>query len=263
MSISAVTTSTSASQFRAALFEELMHRRNKNPLYSLRAFARDLQVSTTCLSDVLAQKRNFSKKNALKVARSLGMSVDSVESAAPTPAPAREGYQLRQLSEEEFEQISDWYHYAILNLAKLRTNNANPDWIARRLGIETEQAKTSLDRLMAAGLIQVSSGRLHRTSLPLTAGNGGPSPAQRKFHKQFLALAEGSLERDPIESREFVAATLAIDPSRIEEAKTMMFEALKNIAAFLELGDAGHRKEVYALGLQFFPLTRGSENENE
>ncbi len=252
----------SISAFRTILFEELTHRRSKNPLYSLRAFARDLQVSTTCLSDVLAQRRNFSKKNALKVARSLGLDVD-VAQVAPAPAPARSGYQLRQLSESEFEQISDWYHYAILNLAKLRVNNANPEWIARRLGIQPAQAQTALERLIGAGLIQVSSGKLHRTSLTLNAGNGEPSQAQRKFHRQLLALAGKSLDRDPIQAREFVAATLAIDPSRIEEAKTLIFESLKNIAAFLELGEAGHRKEVYALGLQFFPLTHESEQAND
>jgi hypothetical protein len=247
---------TSAS-YRVLLFEELSQRRKKNPLYSLRAFARDLQVSTTCLSDVLAQKRRFSKKNAAKIAQNLGLAGTVPSSAAiRTPTDPRTSYDLQTLTEAEFAEISDWHHYAILNLAKLRSNNASPAWIARRLAIDEAVAATALERLTAAGLIQVCAGKLHRTSRPLTTSNGVPSSSIRKYHSQILQLASRSLEQDPVETREFAAATIAIDPARIDEAREMLYSALEKVTAFLELGDASHRREVYSLAVQFFPLTR-------
>ncbi len=54
--------------YKSWLFSEFANRKEKNIQYSLRAFARDLNVSKTALSDVLAGKRNFSKKAALKIA---------------------------------------------------------------------------------------------------------------------------------------------------------------------------------------------------
>ena len=66
--------------YRTTLLDELTRRKNKNPSYSLRAYARDLGISSTSLSDVLSAKRNLSRKNALKVAEKLGYTSVQTES---------------------------------------------------------------------------------------------------------------------------------------------------------------------------------------
>jgi len=43
--------------YRVWLVDEFSQRKQKNTAYSLRAFARDLGISATCLSEVLAKKR--------------------------------------------------------------------------------------------------------------------------------------------------------------------------------------------------------------
>ena len=66
--------------YREALRHSLRERKVKNSGYSQRAFARDLGVSSTALSDVLSGKRNFSEENAQKVAERLSFSPDQHQS---------------------------------------------------------------------------------------------------------------------------------------------------------------------------------------
>src|SRR5262245_19891132 len=109
--------------YRLALAQELKVRQARNSRYSLRSFARDLNVSVTALSDVLSGKRSFSHKNAEKVIQKLGWSpvqsqiflADLAHSERPTPQKIAE----MQLQDDQFHFISEWYYFVILNLAKI------------------------------------------------------------------------------------------------------------------------------------------------
>src|SRR5689334_15303008 len=82
--------------FRSTLRNELAERCRRNPRYSLRAFARDLGIEPARLSDVLNEKKGFSKTLALRLASRLGFSeketerfVESVESLHARSKTAR------------------------------------------------------------------------------------------------------------------------------------------------------------------------------
>src|SRR5690242_18073900 len=97
---------------RTHLLGELTHRKNRNPSYSLRAFARDLGVGVTTLSDYLAQKRSFSKKNLKKIIDNLGISPAMknqffIENR-PGHRAQRSQVERLLLEEDTFRLISDW-----------------------------------------------------------------------------------------------------------------------------------------------------------
>lgn len=126
------------------LLTELAKRQTRNPSYSLRAFARDLNVGATTLSDVLADKRSLSKTNLQKVMDRLSISPMDQEklwadykSLAQRPEIDDRTY----LDESIFRLIADWHYIAILNLAKIKDNHSNPQWIAERLGIKKSKLK--------------------------------------------------------------------------------------------------------------------------
>jgi len=54
-------------------------RQRQNPLYSLRAFARDLGIDSSSLSKVLQGRRQLSKKAGVEVALNIGL--DETETA--------------------------------------------------------------------------------------------------------------------------------------------------------------------------------------
>lgn len=58
-------------ELRALLAQELARRQSRNLRYSLRAFARDLQLSPSFLCQILSSKRGFSSKSAERISSAL------------------------------------------------------------------------------------------------------------------------------------------------------------------------------------------------
>lgn len=236
---------------RPLLLKELEERRRRNAMYSMRAFARDLGVGLGSLSEVLSGKRQLSKSNTLKIVQALHLNSAEKESLLNNSKPA--ALDERQLLEEdEFKLIADWYYLAILNLTRLKTNKADPAWVAERLNIEPYMAIEALERLQRLKFLKIEKGRLVRTTMPLTTTTEIPSTAIRRHHSQNLLLAEHSLHNVAVDKREFGSVTMAVNMKNLQKAKELLLKTRKKIAALLEEGPT---QEVYTLSFQLFPVT--------
>ena len=249
-------------QCQIILNRELEDRKSRNPSYSLRAFARDLGIGSTSLSDVLAQKRKLSKRNIEKISSKLSLSPIEVdlllrEIKGPFRKTKKEIERL-EIEEDSFRLMADWYYLGILNFAKLEDNHANPVHIAKRLGISVEKSQLALDRLIRMNLIEIREGMLVRTSNPISTTYDVPSRAIRKHHRDNLHIAESSLDHDEVFIRNFNSVTMAIDPSRIPEAKVILQKTVEKIEKVLEVNDP---TEVYTLSFQLFPVSRRGNDE--
>lgn len=240
------------------LMLELAKRQTRNSAYSLRAFARDLGIGTTTLSDVLADKRSLSKTNIEKVSIKLMLSPMELEQVWQE---YKQNYQKdleveehALVDEDTFRLIGDWKHLAILNLAKIPSNQAGkPSWIAKRLGTTTEEAAATLERLLRLKLVKKLESKLVRTSKPIVTTNNIPSMAIRKYHAENLWLAEKTLHEEDVSRRQFVSTTLAINPENLPRATELMIKTRNKIEAMLEEGPVS---EVYTVSFQMFPLTK-------
>lgn len=68
--------------YRIILRSELAERCKHNPNYSLRAFARDLGIAPSRVSEILSGKQGLSRKAALSIAERLGLSTEEAEAFA-------------------------------------------------------------------------------------------------------------------------------------------------------------------------------------
>jgi uncharacterized protein (TIGR02147 family) len=242
--------------YRAILLDEFAARRKKNPAYSLRAYARDLSVSVTALSDVLALKRDLSKKNLQKISDRLGW---GPEKTAKIFGDLREQTNevsqndFFSLEEDSFRLISDWYYFAILALANTPKPSSSPKWIAEQLGISTQEAKVAIDRLLRLKLIYVESGKLKQRTKTVSVLSSAPSTAIRLFHRENLRLAEKSIDEVPMQLRDLGAITFPADPKRLELARKELTKFRRKIAKLME-GDSPN--SVYTLAIQLFPVSR-------
>ena len=138
--------------YRVFLENELKTRRELNPSYSLRAFARDLGLSAPRLSQVMSRKQGLSYESAKKVSKRLPLSEKEREifchSAGLLHSRNNQDRNLHQermdqirnetnkfLDLEYFKVISDWYHFAILELTYTEDFQSRPSWISRKLGV--------------------------------------------------------------------------------------------------------------------------------
>lgn len=243
--------------------------RARNPQYSLRAYAKKLGLSSAALSEIMNGRRRVSGKIAERIASALMLDpkrTDRLRSAAQTikqqKRTARREQQptnsLRptiELSMDHFHTISDWYHYAILSLVQTKGFREDPQWIAKRLNITKNQAAQALERLERLGMLQRDElGVLRPTGVNYTSSDEVASLALRRAHMNNLELARASLERDALEARDFSAVTMAIDVTKLPEAKRRIRAFRQELESFLE---AGESTEVYKFCLNLFPLSTG------
>lgn len=243
---------------QSILIKELGQRKERNPLFSLRAFARQLNISPAQLSLLINGKKHLTPKLAGQLIEKLNLTpseaMDLLDDSAPLKKKLKTSKtELHLLSEEEFSLIADWVHFAILELAVLKRNVATSRWIGAELGVDPTRVMDALARLQRMGFISVENGRLKRTAKPLVTQTDVPSAAIRKYHKGNLDLAREKIDSIPVELREFSAMTTSVSLKKLKKVKALITEFKHRLNQELEGDDAS---EVYTLSIQLFPLTQ-------
>lgn len=218
-----------------------------NGSYSQSAFARDLGVSPTALSQVLSGKRTFSLKNATRVSRALNLPLEMVRGSSDNDPFAKS----TQLKLDSFSMIADWYHFAILNLVEVDNINSN-DQISKRLGLDSKLTDEAVVRLMKLGFLEKKGKRYRRLQKSLDAGTDIPSEALRKHNREKMELAIEALEKVPLDKRDVSSLTVTFDPAKMDQLKEEIKRFKKRA---LRLCGCNKASEVYSLNIQFFPLS--------
>ncbi len=233
-----------------------------NAHFSKRAFAKKLGISSGALTDILKgnrlitdllirkwlQSSFFDTLERSRLAELGGFIIHS------SSKPCREE-QFVKLSSEQFRVISDWWHFAILSLIKIKGFKSEPRWIASRLGIPENTIKEALIRLSTLNLISRNNKNewIRNHASIRTPDDQQLDLAIQMAHTGLLEIAIKKIKDTSIEKRDFTSTLLSIDPSKIAEAKKIIRRFQDEISETLESGEA---KEVYQLGIQLFPISK-------
>ncbi len=241
-----------AKQFRYWLQSEFQRRLRRNPRYSLRAFARQLDVDPSTLSKCLSGKRKITKRFINMVCEKA--SEDSL--AMLTRAVKDEYYKL---SYDVWEVIADWHHYAILEATYINNFSVNPTAVAQLLGISFEDAKMAIDRLERLGLMQRTGKTYKKTHKFLTNGTAvDTSSAHKELQKQVIEKAANAIDETPQKLKEIRSYTFAINTNKLDEARELFDEFQRKLD---KLMSAGELTEVYQMGFQLYPLSKNYSNK--
>jgi uncharacterized protein (TIGR02147 family) len=242
------------------LQDELVHRCKKNPGYSLRSFARALQINHSSLSRLLSGQRKVSERMQRSLIARLGHDPEVIrhfkQESTTNKRALEKARDFNQMNRDAFAVISDWYHYAILELTLVSTFRSEPRWIAKSLGITVSEANAAIDRLIRLGMLQRNAnGQLKNASGNNTNIEGEiRDAAKRKMQKQILEHALKALEEVSVDQRNQTSMTMAISTKRLPEAIEMISKFRRKISAFLEQDP--DRDEVYQLSISLFPTTK-------
>lgn len=239
------------------LVGEYVRRKNTNPAYSERAFARSIKVSPGFLKLLFQKKKRLSIKRAADVAMRLGWDEGKKKAFIKSIQynEFKRGGHLRNkqiLSAQSFFEISDWYHFAIIELIKTHSGSVSIEQIASSLGLSKTQTQFAVKNLLKNDVIEEASAGAYRVpgNYEIPSMSSG---AIRKYHKQTNELAIAALENQPFETRDFRGLTLAFEKDKIDEAKR---EIAKFIAAFEKKFGNGDLDSVYQMNLSFFQLNK-------
>jgi len=261
----------SAKNFRLFLQQELIDRCRRNSKYSLRSFARTLGIGPSALSDMLNGKRTITLASIEKLGLALGLNPQEISHYQRAIKKTNDSIfkqqallDFQQLSLDTYSIISDWYHYAILELMKLKDFKNETNWIAKSLGITKSEANAAVERLVRVGLILINkNGRWTDTSSGFSTNiidSKITSAASKKLQKQILEMSINALENLPADIRNHTSMTMAINIRDLPEAINKIKEFRRELCAFLERNDdATH---IYQLGLSLFPINNNHSGEN-
>jgi plasmid maintenance system antidote protein VapI len=239
------------------LTTHLTDRKRRNSQFSLRSFAKLLEISPGQLSSLINGKKNLTTKQAVKIIEKLNLSeedsLDLIRGLHPKLKDLKvESLEENVLTEDQFRMISNWHHFAVLSLGSVRDNQATAKWVSDRIGIDPTSAQLVLERLARLEMIEIKNGKFRQSSKPLNTKTEIPSRVIRDYHHQNLRLAAEKLENVAVELREFSAITMAVDARKLAKAKKMINEFKQRLCKELETREA---TEVYTLSMQLFPLT--------
>lgn len=254
------------------LFEKLRKFQAENPGQGLRAFAKQLGLSSGSMAELVQGKRRISKKMAERLLLLLRLDAqESFEFLRPFHEPLlpTQDYALREKESREFKAlklkmdeyrfICDWHHFAILSLFHTTDFQSNCHWIAKRLGISERTASDALGRLTKFGLVNTTGAKWTRTVQEVTTSDDVRSLALREAHGQTLELIKKGLHEVTIDKRDVSSVNFAIDPVHMPRAKQLIRKFQDDLA---ELMEAGNKTEVYSFLTALIPLTKqGVGNE--
>ena len=247
------------------LYELLADRKARNASYSVRAFARDLQLSPGFVSQIMSGKRNLSLQQKLKVAAHLGIALKELNLKTPQKKDAKRERNFKVI-EHTFEHekvLRHWYHFAILTLSQMNQLPIDAKVTAKRLGITIAETKTAIKRLQYFGYIEKQADGFVRTSVPCVIDSKKSSRSLRNFHQVRLLAAVQELEHFEharIDRRFYETIFVPTSKVKIKRAKEMISEFHDTLIAFLM---DGRPDEIFQLSLQLFSIENSKDTPTE
>jgi len=246
--------------FKSYLKNELDVRIARNPKYSLRAFAKQLQIEPSSLSKLLRGERKFSEQMVIRLCDALNLpdtqikiflDMPQIDHSIPINQVERE-YTFVHLEVE----TGVWFHFAILELMNLTFFKHDIYWIAKTLDISSDQTEIALKRLQMVNLLKFENGTFTKTAPP-EHGECFVSKRDPRGMAQLILKAEESLEGTDKRDRIISGNICCIDTSRLEEARNKIREFRREMSMFLS---EGNKDAVYHLGIQLYPLSNKEVN---
>lgn len=246
--------------YRQYLQGEFEKRKVKNPFYSLRAFARDMDVSPSRLSEAINEKRGISLDMANRLIKKLGLdgrdadifrlSVEA-EHSRSTTQKKKAKQDLKSVLEASPEipmktfTVVDWVAEAVLKMSERDGVASEPEKIAHKLNVPQFMVVGALRFLTRLGLVKGT--KQYRTYLE----ERGKGRRLNVDYTQILEQAHKAYVASKSDSELFHHQALLLDPKDMTKAQKLILDCFKNLQA-LEKKTKGS-KVVFA-AMQLFSI---------
>jgi len=253
------------------LEKEFEDRKRKNSRYSLRAFAKYLEMPAPKLSMVLRKKAGMSVLRAKKIATKLRLDkkekttfINLVASKHARSLTERKiaqkalqtasHHSYLTLNQEFFKIFSDWYFFAILEATELVNFKASAGWISKKFALPKGVVEKALRLLKKHDFIKEENNTFKQVESDIYIPGGTPSRYIKSHHRQILQKADDAIIICPLEEREFSSQIFSFNSELMDEIKSELIESRKKIIEKYETLSRGNKDRVYCFSQQFFPL---------
>ena len=242
--------------FRLYLKNELDQRIKKNPGYSLRSFAKGLNIDPSLLSKLINGKRKITDNQIEKLGIKLKLSLREIEVFKSYVEPFSKEENTYQLSLDQFDVISEWQHYAILEMMTLKNFEPDIHFVAKALNESVSNTVRYIETLKRVGLLEINE---DGSWVDLSDGKSThildknyTSYAHKQSQARILKKAIESLDSIEINKRDQSSMMVATNEAKINEAKDMITAFRRQLTEFLE--DTNEKTTVYQTSFSLFPI---------
>lgn len=253
--------------FAVFLQNEFVRRLKNNPRYSMRAFAEFLGIHSGSLSQILKGKRVVSDRQLIKLSERLGFTESEAKSQFTTSntnndfSNLNRSYSAEQLTQDTFKIISEWHHFAILEMTLLADFTPDSKWLSKKLGLSEAECLMAVERLKRADLLIFENDAWQaRYKNVSTIGMTDTSLALRRMQKSILQKAIDALDEVDVSLRDQSTLTVAINQKDLPKVKDRITEFRRSLNQ--ELGQSHGFDQVYNLTIAFYPLLTPSNSMN-
>jgi uncharacterized protein (TIGR02147 family) len=262
--------------FRSYLRDWFRYRREIQPGYSMRSFARNPALgisSTSFMTNLIKGARNLTQRQRLAFIKALkleGADAEYFDSLVQfnqaktldeknyffTHLSRHRGSRAKLLQEGQHAFFTEWHHSVIWNYLGLQGSEATPARIARHLAEELppEKIQESLDLLLGMGLIKRTANGYDISERHLMTDKSVLGQVAKDYHRAFLRLASGALDRYPPEKRQFKVLNFTVSDKGFAAVKQRIEAFLQEVREIVDRDE--DMNQVNVLSMQLFPGAR-------
>ena len=246
------------SKLKTLVQREFNRRLDKNPSYSLRSFAKQLDLDPSSLSKFLRGQRKFTQQTALKVMGRLKLSDEQICQVTSNSVS-----HLKFLEYDQFRILSTWYYTSLLEAIELDDFIPDEAWLADKLNLTLPQVRLAVETLTAHGAIQITEDGQWVNNWQNCSTASSPhideSPL-REYQKQLRTRAIESIDNDPIEEKDHTSYELVMDEDLFEDIRAEIAKFRRRIARRIE-NESVKKDKVVNLQISFFYQTKKDQGE--
>ncbi len=262
--------------YRSYLKDFFKARKAAQPGYSMRTFARNPSLgisSSSFMTNLLKGTRNLTQRQRLQFAKALKLEsrqaeyFDFLVQFNQAKSIEEKNFffaklskhntsQAKLLLEKQYEYFAKWHHSIIWNYLGLEKAESAPARIAKHLAEELPAAEVeeSLKLLLDMGLIAKKANGFGLTDRHLVTDKVFMSKVAKAYHREFLRLASGALDKFPPEQRQFNVLAFTVSNKGFLAVKERIHAFLQEVREIIDRDE--DMNQVNVLNIQLFPGAR-------
>lgn len=235
------------------IFEE---KRKSNPRFSVRAYAKQLDISNSSLSQIMRNKRVVGDKLAKKLEARLNTPL-RIEGRLKR----RESIKFENLDLEKAPKKFPWYVLALLEYFKVAKKFNSPSTLARQFAVSEDEILQTIRNLEVSQYLVKTEGG-YQTNVGMTLSYMLPpvtNETAKEYQRKTIERSLKSVDVDPFEQRLHNSLFFRIDEKRMSEVRKCVERFHKDLAKLTTQEDSNSNK-VYCTQVSCFPLLTIKDN---
>lgn len=265
--------------YRDFIRDHYDYRKQGDPRYSQRAFAREAKIPPSCsslLPSIIKGRRNLSPNLLIKFAKALDLSDRDFRyfellvhfNQAKGMVEKKHYFNLlskfrssraRILEEGQFRYYSKWYYSAVWTYFSIEQKQRHPGVIASSIfpAMTAAQVEDSINLLLALELIRKTASGYVTTDKHLYTEKDLRAMATRQHLQDLNGIAMQILDSVPPDRRQYNALMFSVSETGFQAVKERIRSFQEELRGIIDRDK--HEDRIYTLTMQLFPNSQSKE----